>query len=104
MSTSGQCIGCKHYTMMSTCEAFPDKIPYKIISGQFIHTEPYPGDHGIMYDPIDPDEEPEETEDQKSVLGPSALDKLPYLDFSNLKLRKSRIPGLWKCPRPPTSG
>jgi len=75
--------------MMSTCEAFPDKIPYKIISGQFIHTDPYPGDHGITYDPIDPDEEPEKAEEQKSVLGPSALDKLPYLDFSNLKLRKS---------------
>jgi rubrerythrin len=92
MSTSGQCIGCKNYTMMSTCEAFPDKIPYKIISGHFIHTEPYPGDHGIMYDPIDSDEEPEAeaAADQKSVLGTSALDKLPYLDFSNLKLRKSQ--------------
>ncbi len=89
MSTSGQCIGCKHYTMMSTCEAFPNKIPYEIISGHFIHTEPYPGDHGIMYDPIDPDEEPEEAEEQKSVLGPSALDRLQYLDFSNLKFRKS---------------
>ena len=89
MSTSGQCIGCKHYTMMSTCEAFPDKIPYEIISGHFIHTEPYPGDHGIMYDPIDADEEPEEPEERKSVLGPSALDRLPYLDFSNFELRKS---------------
>lgn len=89
MSTSGQCIGCKHYTMMSTCEAFPDKIPYEIISGHFIHTEPYPGDHGIMYDPIDLDEEPEAAGEQKSVLGSSALDRLPYLDFSNLKFRKS---------------
>jgi hypothetical protein len=77
--------------MMSTCEAFPKKIPYDIISGHFIHTEPYPGDHGIMYDPIDPDEEPE-TEaagERKSILGPSALDRLQYLDFSNFKLRKS---------------
>lgn len=91
MSTSGQCIGCKHYTMMSTCEAFPNKIPYEIISGHFIHTEPYPGDHGIMYDPIDPDEEPatEAAGERKSILGPSALDRLQYLDFSNLKLRKS---------------
>ena len=89
MSTSGQCIGCMHYTMMATCEAFPNKIPYEIISGHFIHTEPYPGDHGIMYDPIDPDEEPEEPEERKSALGPSALDRLPYLDFSNFKLRKS---------------
>lgn len=91
MSTSGQCISCKHYTMMATCEAFPNKIPYEIISGHFIHTRPYPGDHGIMYDPIDPDEEPE-TEaagERKSILSPSARDRLQHLDFSNLKLRKS---------------
>ena len=84
MSTSGQCIGCKNYTMMATCRAFPDKIPYEIISGHFIHTKPYPGDQGIMYDPIDPDEEDEVAEEQKAIMAPSALDRLPYLDFSQI--------------------
>ena len=84
MSTSGQCIGCKNYTMMATCRAFPDKIPYEIISGHFIHTRPYPGDQGIMYDPIDPDEKDEVAEEQKAIMAPSALDRLPYLDFSQI--------------------
>ena len=85
MSTSGQCIGCKHYTMMATCEAFPDKIPYEIISGQFVHDKPYPGDHSIQYEPIIPGDEDDDEYEEKSAMEPSALDRLPYLDFSHLR-------------------
>ena len=60
MSQSGQCIGCKHYTFSATCEAFPDHIPHAIFSGQVIHTKPYPGDHGIQYEPIIPGDEDED--------------------------------------------
>jgi len=92
MSTSGQCIGCKHYLMGGECEAFPGKIPYKIISGRFVHTKPFAGDHGIMYEPI-------ETEAEKSVLAPSALDNLPYLDFSQLSKSMSLDYGSIHVPR-----
>lgn len=93
MSQSGQCIGCKHYTMSATCEAFPDKIPHEIFSGQFVHTKPYPGDHGILYDPILPETEEYEEggqEEKKSIMAPSALDRLPYLDLSNIQKEKAR--------------
>jgi hypothetical protein len=33
------------------CEAFPDGIPEEIAYGDNPHTEPYPGDHGILYAP-----------------------------------------------------
>lgn len=94
MSQSGQCIGCKHYTMSATCEAFPDKIPHKIFSGQFVHTKPFPCDHGIMYDPIlpelDEDESDEPQEEKKSIMAPSALDKLSYLDLSGIQKEAAR--------------
>jgi hypothetical protein len=39
--------------MLLTCEAFPDKIPTEILTGDFVHTKPYPGDNGIQFMPID---------------------------------------------------
>jgi hypothetical protein len=37
------------------CAAFPDGkgIPFEIISGGVPHTEHYPGDNGIQYEPDD---------------------------------------------------
>lgn len=76
---------------MATCEAFPDKIPHAIFSGQFVHTKPYPGDHGITYDPILPEidesetngsEEKSQPHDPPRRMPPSALDRLPYLHTS----------------------
>ena len=31
------------------CDAFPKGIPEEIINGEFDHTKPYAGDHGIQY-------------------------------------------------------
>jgi len=52
MTISTQCLECKHYIAFSTCEAYPDKIPQEIFDGTVEHTEPYPGDNGIMFEPI----------------------------------------------------
>jgi hypothetical protein len=32
------------------CEAFPDRVPREIYTGQFDHREPYPGDNGIQFE------------------------------------------------------
>lgn len=32
------------------CDAFPDGIPCPIQEGEFDHTKPFAGDHGITYD------------------------------------------------------
>ena len=50
MTISTQCLECKHYIAFSTCEAYPDKIPQDIFDGTVEHTEPYPGDNGIMFE------------------------------------------------------
>ena len=34
------------------CVAFPDGIPKKILTGDFDHTEPYHGDHGVQFESI----------------------------------------------------
>ena len=39
-------------TDLLTCQAFPDKIPNEILSGDNKHTKPFPGDNGIQYERI----------------------------------------------------
>ena len=57
MTTSLQCIQCVHYRLDLKCDAFPDGIPEPIILGEHDHHEPYPGDHGIRWEPIDESED-----------------------------------------------
>ena len=46
------CIDCVHlHDDEMTCAAFKDGIPIFIISGDFDHRYPHPGDGGIMYEP-----------------------------------------------------
>jgi hypothetical protein len=33
------------------CSAFPDRIPREIWNGERDHTTPYPGDHGVRFEP-----------------------------------------------------
>ena len=49
---SNQCNKCKHYTGLIQCEAYPEKIPTPIVTGQADHSKPYAGDHGIRWEPI----------------------------------------------------
>ena len=58
MPISLQCYECKHYIDGVTCMAF-EKIPEEIYTGEFDHTEPYPGDQGYRYEKLELEEEEE---------------------------------------------
>ena len=46
------CFPCRNYLREHTCKAFPDGIPREILDGEVKHTKPYPGDHGIQFEPL----------------------------------------------------
>ena len=46
------CFMCKNYLDKLQCEAFPGGIPDKIINGEHDHKNPYKGDNGIQFEPI----------------------------------------------------
>lgn len=49
-----QCLDCKHFDVESSfCDAFPNGIPDEIFLGDHDHRNPYPGDNGILFEPID---------------------------------------------------
>ncbi len=52
------CHFCRHLAAEGTmvCTAFPDGIPWEIQAGEWDHRQPHPGDHGIRYDPLTPEE------------------------------------------------
>ena len=46
------CDKCIHFNPEDeSCPAFPHGIPDEIFEGLVRHTKPYPGDHGIMFEP-----------------------------------------------------
>lgn len=49
-----QCSICKHYIAGEylKCEAF-DEIPFEILSGAHDHSNPYTGDNGIRFEPVE---------------------------------------------------
>ena len=51
------CLHCKRFIQdimgEDHCSAFPDRIPNEIFWGKNLHKEPYPGDHGILFDQED---------------------------------------------------
>lgn len=51
------CMHCKRHEWDNDkgnyCKAFPEGIPNEIFWGKNLHKEPYPGDHGIQFDPKD---------------------------------------------------
>jgi hypothetical protein len=56
-----QCLKCKHLHRQSPgkaaihCDAFPapELIPAEILEEYFDHSKPFPGDHGIRFEPME---------------------------------------------------
>jgi hypothetical protein len=47
-----QCNACVHRIQGTvTCAAFPEQIPIEILKNEFDHTNAYPGDSGIRFEP-----------------------------------------------------
>jgi hypothetical protein len=66
MSHGMQCSRCVHYLGPFRCDAFLERdIPQEILSGEFDHENPYPGDHGVRYEPL-PDDPAELTKAEKT--------------------------------------
>lgn len=49
------CVLCRHKNDDATCTAFPKGIPLPILNAEHDHRQPYPGDNGIQFEPIDDD-------------------------------------------------
>jgi len=54
-----ECMECRHLhrdpnATTNTCDAFPGGIPEPLILGQRLHRKPYPGDHGVRFEPAAP--------------------------------------------------
>lgn len=47
-----QCVECRHYLEDHRCSAF-EHIPVEIFLGEHDHREPYEGDNGIRFEPLE---------------------------------------------------
>lgn len=47
-----QCIDCKRWQQLGSCEAFPDGVPDAILTNVHDHRQPYAGDQGIRFEAI----------------------------------------------------
>lgn len=60
MTVLPQCLGCRHLRPTAPtgpaalkCAAFPEGVPREILLAQHDHRKPFPGDHGIRFEPKD---------------------------------------------------
>ena len=51
------CFECKSYIDKYNCSAFPEGIPNEILVGEYDHRQPYEGDNGIQFEPIEEESE-----------------------------------------------
>jgi len=54
IAMSVQCLSCRHlHNNMTTCKAFPDGIPSKILLGRWDHIESFKNDNGIRFEKVE---------------------------------------------------
>ena len=53
MTLDPQCLECKHLLDGLKCKAFSNIIPNEILEGEHDHTEPFKGDNGIQFEPVE---------------------------------------------------
>jgi len=51
------CFRCRHLLVYPFCTAFQGDIPDEIREGKNNHFEPFPGDHGVQFEPIEANKE-----------------------------------------------
>jgi hypothetical protein len=63
------CANCRHYGSngLATCAVFPAGIPLPILSGDFLHDRPFPGDKGRLFEPWPLTKRTEETGGQDNA-------------------------------------
>lgn len=58
MALEQNCFVCKHFhDDEHTCDAFPEGIPTVFLYLDEVHNQPYPGDHGIQFEPLEESED-----------------------------------------------
>jgi hypothetical protein len=70
------CHDCRHRIGHGrlACAAFPDRIPLETWNGTRDHNSPYPGDHGLRFEPMT-----EEDRERKRRLAAEATERLRQL-------------------------
>lgn len=53
------CLFCRHFNRDDeeafSCRAYPQGIPEAIVISESDHRQPYRGDHGMRFEPVDPE-------------------------------------------------
>jgi hypothetical protein len=86
--SSSICRECRHRIGAGylACAAFPDRIPREIWNGEHDHSTPFPGDHGIQFEPMT-----DEDRERKQQL---AIEAAELIERLTQRVRERRTAGV----------